>query len=131
MIRNQRVKVTNDERRFYERDPWSNNTYPEINQMIKRLEKRDLLKKLYSIGVDQKGLKDFDKKRLAKRLKGHYKRIFAGESKVKEVHVECKYFVCIDFEATCEKINFVHHPVSLIQSPHCLLKKGPAHGFTF
>ncbi|CAG5098445.1 Oidioi.mRNA.OKI2018_I69.XSR.g15673.t1.cds [Oikopleura dioica] len=89
--------------------------------MIKRLEKRDLLKKLYSIGVDQNGLKGFDKKKLAKRLKGHYKKIFCGESKVKEVHVECKYFVCIDFEATCERINFVNHPHEIIEFPAILV----------
>ena len=69
--------------------------------MIKKLDKRELTKKLYSIGLDQRG----DKPKLAKRLKTHYKKIFCDEKATEDVHVACKYFVCIDFEATCEKKN--------------------------
>lgn len=105
MLRSKR-KVTNDERRFYERDPWSNNTFPEINAMIKKLDKRELTKKLYSIGLDQRG----DKPKLAKRLKMHYKKIFCDEKSTEDVHVACKYFVCIDFEATCERNNTFNYP---------------------
>lgn len=111
MLRSKR-KVTNDERRFYERDPWSNNTFPEINAMIKKLDKRELTKKLYSIGLDQRG----DKPKLAKRLKMHYKKIFCDEKSTEDVHVACKYFVCIDFEATCERNNTFNYPVSLLES---------------
>ncbi|CBY09418.1 unnamed protein product [Oikopleura dioica] len=116
MLRSKR-KVTNDERRFYERDPWSNNTFPEINAMIKKLDKRELTKKLYSIGLDQRG----DKPKLAKRLKMHYKKIFCDEKSTEDVHVACKYFVCIDFEATCERNNTFNYPHEIIEFPACLV----------
>ena len=80
--------------------------------MIKKLDKRELIKKLYSIGLDQRG----DKPKLVKRLKTHYKKIFCDEKSTEDVHVACEYFVCVDFEATCEKNNTFNYPVSLLES---------------
>ena len=59
------------------------------------------------------------------RLKTHYKKIFLSEKNgrpYEQRHVNCKYFVAVDFEATCMEENGAAFPHEIIEFPAVLVE---------
>lgn len=117
MIRAVPVGPSHAEQKFFECDPWRDKTLSQINGDIKRMGKEQIREKLKEVKLDTKGVKDV----MIKRLKNHYKKIFLNQrcpKRLKREHFSCDYFVGLDFEATCQKINGDDYPVSGLVSIH-------------
>ncbi|KAB7498615.1 3'-5' exoribonuclease 1 [Armadillidium nasatum] len=85
----------------------------KMNGEINRMSVYDLQVKLKRNKLDQRGKKDV----LRKRLKMFYKKKLLTESNVKDpngVNYEHKYFVVIDFEATCDEMVNIAPPFSKV-----------------
>ncbi|KAL7632760.1 UNVERIFIED_CONTAM: hypothetical protein RMT77_016884 [Armadillidium vulgare] len=92
----------------------------KMNGEINRMSVYDLQVKLKRNKLDQRGKKDV----LRKRLKMFYKKKLLTESNVKDpngVNFEHKYFVVIDFEATCDVGQSESYRQEIIEFPAVLV----------
>lgn len=92
----------------------------EINGEIRRMDREKLKNKLKILALSEIGTKPV----LIKRLQNHYKKIFVREQmgpEYCEKWISCKYFVSIDFEATCVEENGANYPHEIIEFPAVLV----------
>jgi len=121
MIRRVEKAYTNKlQQSFYTKDQWKDLRLPEINHRIGRMTKDELKSKLEYLKLNPIGSKDV----VTARLKSHYKRIFliekGGKPHAREF-VTCRYFVAVDFEATCIEENGPNYPHEIIEFPAVLV----------
>ncbi|KAK7078599.1 3'-5' exoribonuclease 1 [Halocaridina rubra] len=83
----------------------------QLNDQVNRMRTDQIKKKLKQFNLDAKGTRTV----LQKRLKAHYKRIHCKE----QDHLY-KYFVVIDFEATCDSLPS-HYRHEIIEFPAVLV----------